>query len=264
MTRVAIIGNSHIGAYMLAREAIEAAFPKVALSFFALPRHSFSSCRYDENGVLIAREPAAEGLPDRIDLSEQDHILLTGQSFAISGLSRMISDFDVLGLAPRGRARSVSLMLLTEFLDFRIERYCEKLARFLRGDPRCVVVPAPFPADGAADLPQDAAAWLEHPSAADLIGLWSDTVDYHMSGLDYGYMPQPDHLTAGPGRSIGAYARAATLAPEQTPAAPDYTHMNSDYGFAHFEAFARQWLGLEPECRPHSPRKEYDNGLGPQ
>jgi len=60
-----------------------------------------------------------------------------------------------------------------------------------------------------------------------------------------------------------AHARAAALGPDKTPSAPDYTHMNSDYGFAHFEAFARQWLGLEPECRTHSPRKEYDHGLGP-
>lgn len=264
MTRVAIIGNSHIGAYMLAREVIEAAFPTLELSFFALPRHSFASCHYDESGVLIAREPAAQGLPDRIDLSEKDHILLTGQSFAISGLSRMIGDFDILGLPACGRDRSVSLTLLEEFLVFRIERYCQKLARFLRGDPRCIVAPAPFPANGAADLPEQAAGWLHHPAAAELIALWSETVAYHMSGLPYGYMPQPDHLIASPGRSAAAYARAHTLGPDQTPAAPDYTHMNSDYGFAHFEAFARQWLGLTPECRPHSPRKEYDHGLGPQ
>ncbi|WP_292291192.1 hypothetical protein [Marivita sp.] len=263
MTRVAIIGNSHIGAYMMAREAIEVAFPTLELSFFALPRHSFASCHYDESGVLIAREPAAEGLPDRIDLSEQDHILLAGQSFAISGLSRMIEDFDILGLPARGRARSVSWALLEEFLDFRIERHCQKLARFLRGDPRCVVAPTPFPADGAADLPEQAAGWLHHPAAAALIGLWSKTVAFHMSGLPYGYMPQPDHLIESPGRSAAAHARAAALGPDKTPSAPDYTHMNSDYGFAHFEAFARQWLGLEPECRTHSPRKEYDHGLGP-
>jgi hypothetical protein len=264
MTRVAIIGNSHIGAYMLAREAIEAAFPKVALSFFALPRHSFSSCRYDENGVLIAREPAAEGLPDRIDLSRLDHILMVGQSFGREGLGRLVRDFDVLGLVPRGRARSVSLALVSEYTDFRVERYCRKLARFLREDPRCVVAPTPFPAMDMPEWAIEQGGLLDHPDADRLTAIWLDAVLWHMAPLKYGLMPQPAALVAAPGRSPAAYARAAALPDGQTPTAADFTHMNAEYGFEHFSAYAHHWLGLAPQSRTTSPSKEHHNGLGPQ
>ena len=264
MIRVAIIGNSHVGAYLTAREAIEAAFPLVELSFFALTRHSFSSCVYDADGVLSAQEPPKTGLPEKIDLREVDHILMVGQSFAREGLARLVQDFDVLGLAQRARARSVSQALVTEYLDFRVERYCRKLARFLREDPRCVVAPAPFP---AANMPATAnthASWLDHPDADLLTKIWSDAVLWHMSSLKYGVMMQPDCLLASPGRSPDMFCRAASLAEGQTPTAADFTHMNADYGLAHFTGFAHHWLGLEPGARTTSSSKEHHDGLGSQ
>lgn len=264
MTRVAIIGNSHVGAYLQARDAIEAAFPAVDLSFFALPRHSFSSCSYDADGVLSAQEPPATGLPDQIDLSQSDHILMVGHSFAREGLARLVEDFDVLGLTPRGRTRSVSLALVSEYTDFRVERYCRKLARFLREDPRCVVAPAPFPAADIPDWASEQGGWLDHPDRDRLTAIWSDAVLWHMSPLKYGLMKQPDHLVAAPGRSPTAFSRAAALPDGQTPTAADFTHMNADYGFAHFSAYAHHWLGLGAKGRTTSPSKEHHHGLGPQ
>jgi len=264
MTRVAIIGNSHVGAYLQARDAIEAAFPTVELSFFALPRHSFSSCCYDADGVLSAQEPPASGLPDQIDLSTVDRILMVGQSFAREGLARLVRDFDVLGLAPQGRARSVSLALISDYAEFRVDRYCRKLARFLREDPRCVVAPAPFPAVDMPDWACEQAGWLDHPDAEQLTAIWSDTVLWHMSSLKYGLMTQPASLVAASGRSPAEVARAASLPDGQAPTAADFTHMNADYGFAHFSAFAHNWLGLEPDGRTTSPSKEHHHGLGPQ
>lgn len=264
MTRVAIIGNSHVGAYLQAQAAIEAAFPTVELSFFALPRHSFSSCSLDDDGVLSAQEPPAGGLPDRIDLSKMDHILMVGQGFGREGLDSLVQDFDVLGLAPQGHARSVSLPLVSEYTNFRVERYCRKLARFLHEDPRCVVAPTPFP---ALDMPQwarEQGGWLDHPDAERLTTIWLDAVIWHMSRLKYGLMPQPASLVAAPGRSPAAYARAAALPKGQTPTAADFTHMNADYGFEHFSAYAQHWLGLAPQSRNTSPSKEHHNGLGPQ
>ena len=264
MKRVAIIGNSHVGAYLLARDAIEAAFPSVALTFFALPRHSFSSCLYDDTGMLRAREPGHPDLPDRIDLSDQHAILMVGQGFALDALARLVAEFDVLGWQGTGKARTVSAPLVSDFVDHRVGRYCRKLADFLRDDPRCVVAPAPFPAANAPALPGGAGQCSQHPEAARLMALWQGSVVRHMQGLRYGLMLQPPHLTQAPGQSPARHARAAALPDghDRTPA--DYTHMNSNYGFAHFEAFARHWLGLAPANLPQSPRKEHDHGLGPQ
>lgn len=264
MMRVAIIGNSHVGAYLLARGAIEAAFPSVSLSFFALPRHSFSSCIYDERGVLHACEAGHPKLPRQIDLSAQEAILMVGQSFALEGLARMMSEFDLLGGHSTGKTRSVSAPLVSAFLDHRVARYCHKLAEFLRNDARCVVAPAPYPAANAPGLDTGAAHCSQHPEAPRLLRLWQDTVSRHMTGLHYGLMLQPDELTDGPGFSPARYSRAANLPAGQAPTAADYTHMNAEYGFAHFDAFARHWLGILPAGHPHSPRKEHDHGLGPQ
>src|SRR6056297_1276587 len=126
MMRVAIIGNSHVGAYLLAREAIMAAFPSVSLSFFALPRHSFSSCTYDASGVLHARETTHPKLPQQIDLSAQEAILMVGQSFALDGLARLMAEFDLLGGQSTGKDRTISASLVTEFIDHRVARYCRK------------------------------------------------------------------------------------------------------------------------------------------
>lgn len=265
MTRVAIIGNSHVGAYMQAHQAITGAFPAVTLSFFALPRHSFASCHYDEAGVLTAQEPPVDGFDDRIDLSDQDHILMVGQSFAIDGISRLIGAFDVLGLQAHGRARSVSLPLLQAFLDHRVGRFCTRLAGFLRNDPRCVVAPRPF---AAADAPDPARAMAEcarHPEAARLVGLWSDTVARHMAPLNYGLMLQPEALQHGPGHSPPHYARAHDLPdlPDgRAPRVADYTHMNAEYGLAHFAAFAKERLGLLPAAPSPSTERSMPHGLG--
>lgn len=264
MTRVAIIGNSHVGAYLQARAAIETAFPTLELSFFALPRHSFSSCTLDDNGVLSTQEPPAAGPPDRIDLGRTDHILMVGQGLGREGLDRLVRDFDVLGLAAQGRARSVSLALVSEYTDFRVERYCRKLARFLREDPRCVVAPAPFPAMDMPPWAREQGGWLDHPDADRLIGIWLDAVLWHMSPLKYGLMLQPAALVVAPGRSPARFARAAALPGGQVPTAADFTHMNADYGFEHFSAYAQHWLGLAPHSRITSPSKEHHNGLGPQ
>ena len=264
MTRVAIIGNSHVGAYLLARETIEAAFPSVSLSFFALPRHSFSSCIYDECGVLHAREATHPNLPRQIDLSAQDAILMVGQSFALDGLGQLISAFDVLGGQNTGQTRTVSPSLVAAFLDHRVARYCHKLAAFLRNDARCVVAPAPHPASNTPSLDTGAAQCSQHPEAPRLLRLWRNSVQRQMSELRYGLMLQPQELTDGPGVSPARYSRAASLPDGQTPTAADYTHMNAEYGFDHFTAFARHWLGILPAGHPHSPRKEHNHGLGPQ
>ena len=264
MMRVAIIGNSHVGAYILAREAIESAFPSVSLSFFALPRHSFSSCTYDESGVLHAREATHPNLPHQIDLSSQEAILMVGQSFALDGLAQLIGEFDMLGGQSTGKSRTVSGSLVTSFLDHRVARYCHKLAEFLRNDARCVVVPAPHPATNTPELDTGAAQCSQHPEAPRLLRLWQKTVSHQMSELRYGLMLQPQELTDGPVFSPPRYSRAASLPDGQAPTTADYTHMNEDYGFDHFKAFARHWLGILPAGHPHSPRKEHDHGLGPQ
>lgn len=264
MTRVAIIGNSHVGAYLLARETIEAAFPSVSLSFFALPRHSFSSCIYDERGVLHACEDTHPTLPRQIDLSAQDAILMVGQNFALEGLARLMSEFDLLGGQSTGKTRTVSTSLVTTFLDHRVARYCRKLAKFLHNDGRCIVAPTPHPATNTPSRDTGAAQCSQHPEAPRLLGLWQETVSRHMADLHYGLMVQPDELTDGPGFSPAGYSRAASLPEGQAPTTADYTHMNAEYGFDHFKAFARHWLGILPTGHPLSPRKEHEHGLGPQ
>lgn len=245
MTRVAIIGNSHVGAYVEARERIEAAFPGVKLGFFAFPRHQLSSATYGQDGVLRIpdddRATGPGGLPRAIDLAAQDHILLVGQQFGAIRLKWFLDLFDVLGFPAAGAPRLASPAVLTAFLQNAAQSGVKRLSRYFRGDARVTYAPLPLTTDGARPDTSSLCRTAFHPAAAQIMPLWHDAIERSGPQTGLSVLPQPAHLRETAVFTPRRFARATALPDPARADHFDYNHMNTDYALEHFRAYAKTW-----------------------
>lgn len=267
MIRIAIIGNSHVGALREAKSAIKAAYPTLELSYFALARHRFNAANYGEDGILradIADESERASVLKingitSIDLRSFTHILVVGQGFLLKGLYPLIAQHNILGLTETAQARSISLGLLREAAVQRIRGVGNRLAQRFREDPRFVIAQMPYPcAQIDPQIDPGHAATAAHPDAAQLYEIIQSIIAQQMARHPLGYLAAPAPLAAAPFQTKAQYARAYALpsghVSEQAPEPGDYTHMNSDYGFELFKVFANQWLGLAPLKSPQTEK----------
>lgn len=263
MTRIAIIGNSHVGALRDADSAIKAAFPTLEITYFALARHRFNAATYGEDGIFRADIPdtaeresvlAINGMTE-IDLRDYAHILVIGQGFLVNDIYTFIAQNNILGLADTGQARSISLRLLRDTMLLRIRGVGNRLTKKFHNDPRFVIAQMPFPcAQACADASPDHAAVIAHPDAAQIADLLRTTIAGQMARHPLGFLAAPNALAAGPLQTKSEFARANALPSDQKPSPSDYTHMNADYGIKLFKIFANQWLGLAPLTSPQTEK----------
>lgn len=244
MTRVAIIGNSHVGAYVEAQAAINAAFPQVELSFFGFPRHKLTSARYGRDGVLAVVGQHNTHLPQRIDLSAQDHILMVGQPIAMIRLNALLARFDVLGWARHGLPQSVSPTLMAEFVAEAVAAGLDRLMKYFRRDARFTFAPQPLIGRSTPPGTSKMTDVAHHPEAARIFALWEAAITGHMADAPCAALLQPPHLRDGvftPHR----FTRAAALPDPGQAGEADFIHMNADYGLEHFRVFAENRLGAQ-------------------
>ncbi|WP_137699620.1 hypothetical protein [Marimonas lutisalis] len=244
MTKLAIIGNSHVGAYVEARTAIEAAFPGLDLSFFVFPRHDLKSARHDETGLLAAVGEHNTALPTEIDLSAQDGILVVGQPFGMIGLNALLAAADVLGWADTGKSRNISPALFAAYLGNAVNLAARRLMKYFRDDGRFAYAPQPLVTDLAEAGSSKMASLAAHPEAARIFPLWHDALARVARELPCRIVPQPDHLRDSAVFTPRRLARTAALPREKTPGPADHIHMTPEYALEHFRAFAETWPEL--------------------
>ncbi|MDQ7070141.1 MAG: hypothetical protein Q9M48_05275 [Rhodobacterales bacterium] len=261
MTRVAIIGNSHVGALREAESAIKFAFPTLEITYFALARHRFNNAQYGEDGFFRADIPdeaerksviEINGMTE-IDLRDYTHILVVGQGFLFNGLYTLIAQYNILGLTDTGKAQSISKALLRDTMLLRIRGFGNRIARKFHNDPRFVIAQKPFPCL-QPDATTDHAATAAHPDAAQIADLLRTTIADQMARHPVGFLPAPDDLLSGPLHTKPEFSRAAMLPADQPPSPSDFTHVNARYGFELFKIFANQWLGLVPVTSPQTEK----------
>ncbi len=258
MSRVAIIGNSHVAMLRSAADQIAAAYPGLQVDYFALPRHRFFAAELGKDGVFRAdtRKRSDRKLIQKIngaleiDLQSYDRILVAAHGFNLAALYKLSADHDVLGFETSGRDHSVSPAFLSALIDARVSGFAQKMNRFLRKDPRFVVAHLPFPTLGAIQADHEAAALVDHPAAAHIETLYLQAIDQAMTRIGLGYLAPLEQARERPFLTQARFARAAERPSDAPVQGGDYTHMNSVYGLEIFKVFANRWLGLQAQPSP--------------
>ncbi|MGB3244829.1 MAG: hypothetical protein WBB25_09850 [Sulfitobacter sp.] len=271
MTRVLIIGSSHIGAYKTAAERFGAFYPDIELTFFGLRGPLFLAGRMNKKGLFKAplrdEKDRAFVLATNgslvADAAGFDHVLLVGHRFAFNNVAALLHDHDVLEGVRTGRARVISEAFLQEAVTTLCDTAAAEAAQAIEafGKPACFAV-APYPASSLVErgesyaLARNLGQFWARPDAAWVFEMWHTAVRSALETRGHQLLIQPDALNAGPYATKPEFAnRAATLDGERAGKS-DHRHMNADYGLAMLCAYANTHLGIAPRLDEKPPLKE--------
>ncbi len=185
MTRIAILGNSHIAAYKAALPLISNRFPDTEVTLFGVNNADFHAKSIDHSNPLRVRsqqDAQTGGMidikgPVELDLSGFDRILLVSHGFYLPSYYSILATHDVLDLSAAGHSQSISLGCLTKAMQLRTTAYRKKLQRFYKPDSRFVIMQMPFPAQLAVQKIPDIAGTARQPDADLLMTLFNRIVD---------------------------------------------------------------------------------------
>lgn len=259
MTRVMVIGSSHVGALKRGSKSFAASRPDVALDFFALRGPVFLAGKVDDNAVFqpaYGRKFASDrDLSRRTNgaevaaLGDYDNHLFVGQRFGFGAVLSLLDDNDVLEGARSGRAGLIPRGLVSETMEASagplIDGFANSVAALGRG---VTVLQAPYPAQsyrtlaGQMQAARQHASFWDHPEAARIFHDWLVFCATRLAKHGHSLLRQPDHTVAGPYATGADWARGAADFDSGLLGRTDHRHMNEDYGRAVLDAFAQQTL----------------------
>ncbi|WP_299626519.1 hypothetical protein [uncultured Tateyamaria sp.] len=251
MTRVAIIGNSHLAAFADAAEAIEARYPGVALSFFGLDNQLFFKSDLRKGKALRLADPPSENTRQVIDpkgahvldFAAFDLVLLTSHGFYLRHLFEALGSFNLLGLrALNDTGPLVSQACLRDAMAGHINAYTNRLRRFFPAAENMVVVQMPYPSTKAVEVSDALAGLQAQPDRQALFEMFNSGVHEHMFAKSLAYLPVPETAMADPFFSKPDLSRAAEMDPDAEPELTDYMHMNASYAALVFDELHRTIL----------------------
>lgn len=251
--KILIIGTSHTGAFYTARHRIAAGFPTLDVTCFGLPGQIYSAAHY-EDGVFRAPEDASHQLgwmdTSEIDFAPFAHILQVGERYTLNHAMRLMVFHDILE-APERSARAVlSEAALGDLLRGLVRQRAERLAERFGADPRQCFLPAPYPlARSTAPGPGHEfalASLRKRPHGAAWMQRYEAMIEEEMARVGLDVMLQPHDTRAGQFMTGDRYARTGPGS-EAGADGVDHRHMNADYGWQVFCAFAESRLQLHPE-----------------
>jgi hypothetical protein len=156
MTRVLVIGSSHIGALTRSGPAFEAAFPDISVTFFGVRGPNFLSGKFDHNGHFVPgygrdqdRDLAVRvNGTDTYDASGFDDILMIGQRLGFGNIVAMMYDQDVLEGSRSDRQQVLPRALMNAAIRSRVESEVAALTKATAARGGVTIVLAPYPASG--------------------------------------------------------------------------------------------------------------------
>lgn len=261
MTKLLIIGSSHVGAYKNAAEEFATIYPQVELSFFGVRAPLFLTGKMDEAGVFTPplRDDkdrdfvAATNGSHTVDASGFDHLLLVGHRFDFNAVATLMEHHDLLDGARTGRPRVISRTFFEEVLAQAVTAAVEQATAPIApyGKPVTYAM-APYPARSITErgdsyeLARLMGTFWQRSDASELVQLWLDAVHAALTAKGHRLLQQPEALNAAPYATRPEYAaRAAAL--DGALGKTDHRHMNADYGLAMLCTFAELHLGLNPQ-----------------
>lgn len=252
-TNILVIGTSHTGAFYAARARIAEAFPSLDVTYFGLPGLIYSAALY-EDGVFRAPEDASHQLAwmerNEIDFTRFTRILHVGERYTLNHAMRLLVFHDVLEEPERTKRAFLSEAAACEMLRGLVRQRAETLLDRFGADPRHCFMPAPYPlARSVAPGPGHEfaiAALRKRPHGALWMQRYETMITEEMAKVGLDVMLQPQETRASQFMTADRYARPSTGS-EAGPDVTDHRHMNADYGWQVFCAFAESRLGLCPE-----------------
>jgi hypothetical protein len=275
MTRVLIIGSSHVAAYKYAADAFRAEFPEVELAYFGVRGPLFLTGTMDQRGIFTpgCRDEAdkeavraTNGSPVA-DASGFDHLLLVGHRFAFLNFASLLEHHDVLEGIRTGKRHLISEAMLTEIIETATEdAVTEAAGGFGPWKKSLTFAPAPYPAQSIVErgdsfeMARVLGLFWARPDAAWIFDLALGALHAAMNKRGYGFLEQPAALNAGPFATKPEFAKRAAAMDSGLLGKTDHRHMNADYGLAMLRSFAKTRLGLTPtkngQAKPSNTVKE--------
>ena len=271
MTRVLIIGSSHVGAYKSAAKRFGALFPDVETAFFGLRGPLFLTGRMNAKGRFKApfrddKDRAFVKATNGTLVAEAagfDHVLLVGHRFGINNVITLLQSHDILEGVRTGRAHVISKAFLQEAITAISEAGVADAAKAVDafGRPATFAM-APYPASSIVErretyeLARNLARFWTRPDAASVFGMWYDAVQTALQARGHRLLTQPEALNAGPFATKPEYATRAAALDGALVGKSDHRHMNSNYGLAMLSTYAIDHLGLAPQTSENHPLRE--------
>lgn len=264
MTRVLVIGSSHVAAYRAAAGAFLAQHPGIELEFFGVRGPLFlggrvdKACRFrvplrtDKDREFVARTNGGTG----IDTKGADHLLMVGHRFAFPSFPILLDDHDILEGIRTGRPRLLSEAMLKDTIDTMTgTAVADALRAVARAECPVTFAPAPYPATSITDRrdsygpARTLEAFWARPDAEWVFDLWRGSLRRHFAGSGHHLLEQPDSVTAGPYATRPRYATRAAVLGQDGAGTPDHRHMNADFGLAMLRHFAETRINAAPDHR---------------
>ncbi len=253
MSKILILGSSHTGAFQTARHRIAAAFPALDVSYFGLPGSGFFNATLTQ-GVFAAPEDYARQFQwmetREIDLHPFERVLLVGERFAFGAVMRLLMGQDILEEPQRTKRPLMSRAAMQELIGALVEQRVEALLTKFGRDTRFTFVPAPYPlARSLQSGPGQEKALksvLKRDTGADWGRTYEARIASEMAAAGLDFLAQPRETRDSYLTTQDRFARQD--APEEASETQiDNRHMNDDYGWQVFCAYAATRLEIRPE-----------------
>lgn len=264
MTRLAVIGSSHVGCVRQCDDQIRATHPGLELAYFALPGAPFRRAARDQDGDIFRAypdNPREAALVEKIngateiDLGPFDHIWVIGHRYGMGRILRLFMKFDVLEMGRTGQPRTVSEAFMTAAMAGEIAASCARIKAQFGDDARITCSAAAYPAQKARQPGKfhepPLAHILTHPDRDAIFARFEDQIGKALAAEGYGHLRQPADTLAAPFATQTRFLRDARDFRDTSREAGDLRHMNAEYGFRLFQAYAEQVLTAAPSAATH-------------
>lgn len=255
MTRLAIVGSSHVGAIRQCDDYLRKHWPGVQIDYFALPGAPYRRAERTPDGIFHARpaNPAEAKLIARIngateiDLTPHDLIWVTGNRYGLGRVLGLLAKYDILEMPRTGRKAVISQAFFNAAMRAEIDASCDRIATQFGRDKRLIFTPAPYPAETVREKgPFHEAALTHiftHPERDAIFALYEAKIRDALAARSFGFMAQPPQTLAAPFATKAKYLNDARDFRDPTARLKDARHMNADYGLALTQSFAELHLG---------------------
>jgi len=261
MTKVLVLGSSHVGALREAAEPFRRVFPRVEIDYFATPGPMFRAGRVTDAGFFAPRRTSEKDAAivakvndgkETCDLGGYDQILCVGHRPLFVSTTALLSAHDLLEGSRTGKPHLVSRSFVLAVAHEQLDQFVSEIQWRYGTKHPFVFTLAPYPSEGiaarVASYP-DAQPIVDYMTHADTPAIFADWLSIYETGLraaGYDVLHQPEITVAGPCLTKKRYAEGALHADGSALGWADHRHMNAEFGFEMLSALAQEKLNIAP------------------
>lgn len=259
MTRILVLGSSHVGALRRADDAFRDRFPGVETEYFAVKAPMLRRGKVEggafrphihndeETGLLENLNGRTE-----VDLGQYDKVLVVGFRAHPLDIVPLFETHAMLGREGDGRRYRISAGFVGAWLDEMAADWAQDIEWRFGAAQSCVFTAGPYPAESLVERSDEIAlagrfkAFRDLPEADEVFDRWSLAIETAAGRAGLGYLAQPADTLAGPYATRAQFAQGGTAADGEAMDQGDHRHMNADFGLKILEQFAIQHLDQHP------------------